>query len=200
MSLIQIISPIFNFVKLNSSKYYQYLIFEKAINLIKFKKHLTPEGKLEMIKYYNEIKVSSVSPSSKERNNISLTDYWLGGFIDGDGSFSIGKLAPRLKFDNHLRELELFKRIKEYFNFSSGNLNIIQPRKNRPNSNSMVTFEIREINVLKKVILPLFSKPNILQSKKLKDFNDWSILVNIYYLGYHLLPEGIALITEIKSN
>jgi hypothetical protein len=64
----------------------------------------------------------------------------------------------------------------------------------------MVTFEIREINVLKKVILPLFTKPNILRSKKLKDFKDWSILVNIYYLGYHLLPEGIALITEIKNN
>jgi hypothetical protein len=41
MSLIYIISPIFNFVKLNSSKYYQYLIFEKAINLIKLKNHLS---------------------------------------------------------------------------------------------------------------------------------------------------------------
>jgi hypothetical protein len=29
------------FVKLNSSKYYQYLIFEKAINLIKLKTHLS---------------------------------------------------------------------------------------------------------------------------------------------------------------
>lgn len=46
VSLINVILPIFNFVKLNSSKYYQYLIFEKAIKLIINKKHLSPEGKL----------------------------------------------------------------------------------------------------------------------------------------------------------
>lgn len=92
----------------------------------------------------------------------------------------------------------------------------------------MVILEIREIHYLKNLILPLFSSwdnispmpnptssPNggeievkgvdvsnfnILQSKKLKDFNDWSIIVNIYYLGYHLLPEGLSLINEIKNN
>jgi hypothetical protein len=74
-SLIHIILPIFNFVKLNSSKYYQYLIFEKAINLIKFKNHLSPEGKLKMIKYYHEIKFTHLAPSSKEKNNLPLTDY-----------------------------------------------------------------------------------------------------------------------------
>jgi cytochrome c oxidase subunit 3 len=72
-SLIHIILPIFNFVKLNSSKYYQYIIFEKAINLIKNKKHLSSEGKLEMIKYYNEIKIPSIAP--QELNNLPLTDY-----------------------------------------------------------------------------------------------------------------------------
>jgi hypothetical protein len=41
-SLIQIISPFFNIIKLNSSKFYHFLIFEKAINLIKEKKHLSP--------------------------------------------------------------------------------------------------------------------------------------------------------------
>jgi hypothetical protein len=51
-------------------------------------------------------------------------------------------------------------------------------------------FEIIEIGNLKNIIVPLFSNLNVLKSKKLKDFNDWSILVNIYYLGYKLLPEG----------
>jgi len=39
-----------------------------------------------------------------------------------------------------------------------------------------------------------------LKSKKLKDFNDWSIIVDIYYFGYHLIPEGQTLITEIKNQ
>lgn len=68
----------------------------------------------------------------------------------------------------------------------------------------MVILEFNDIHVLKNVILPIFSKNDcnftILQSKKLKDFLDWSIIVNIYYLGYHLLPEGISLINEIKNN
>jgi hypothetical protein len=64
----------------------------------------------------------------------------------------------------------------------------------------MVVFEIREIYILKNIIVPLFSNLNVLQSKKLNDFNDWSILVNIYYLGYHLLPEGQILSNEIKNR
>jgi hypothetical protein len=44
------------------------------------------------------------------------------------------------------------------------------------------------------------SKFKILNSKKKKEFYDWTILVNIYYYGYHRLPEGISLINDIKSQ
>jgi hypothetical protein len=39
-SLLQILLPIFNFTKLNSSKYHQFILFEKVVNFIKDKKHL----------------------------------------------------------------------------------------------------------------------------------------------------------------
>ena len=83
---------------------------------------------------------------------------WGGGFIDGDGSFSTNKHVPRFKLENHVKELELFRRIKEYFN--SGNLLIVPPRKNRLNHNSMVVLEINNIHVLKNLILPFLSKNN----------------------------------------
>jgi hypothetical protein len=41
-SLINVILPIFNYMELKSSKYFQYLIFEKAVNLLIGKQHLTP--------------------------------------------------------------------------------------------------------------------------------------------------------------
>lgn len=198
ISLIQVILPIFKFFQLNSSKHFQFLIFEKAVKLIKNKNHLSSEGKLEIIKYYHEIKKESVCLSS----SISITDYWLGGFVDGDGCFSCSNFGPRFKFENHIKELELLKKIKEYLN--SGILSITKPRKNRINSNPTCILDLNNIHVLKNVIIPTlkdceFQKLHPL-CQKIKDFNDWCILVNIFYNGYHRLAEGVALINEIRSN
>nr|WDS46421.1 LAGLIDADG homing endonuclease [Cyathus striatus] len=198
-SLVQVVLPLFNFIKLNSSKYYHFLIFEKAVNLFKDKKHLSKEGKLEMISLYKQMKLSYLAPSSKIFYNVHLTLNWLGGFTDGDSTFSISNYKPRLKFENHIKELELFKRINSYLN-SNTNIITTKPRINRPNSNLTITLDITDIQFLKNKILNLYSKPGILKSKKLKDFNDWSIIVNLYYLGYHLKPEGQLFITEIKNR
>jgi len=131
-SLIQVILPIFNIIKLNSSKYYQFLIFEKAILLIKEKKHLSPEGPREMVKFYNAMKTPYLAPQSLEVKNLPLTLNWLGGFTDGDSTFSILNYKPRLKYENHIKELNLLERIKDFFNINS-NLNITKARINRPN-------------------------------------------------------------------
>lgn len=74
-SLINIISPIFNHIQLNSSKYYQFLVFEKAVNLIKDKKHLSSEGKLKIIKYYHEIKNSNLISKARNKKDIFISDY-----------------------------------------------------------------------------------------------------------------------------
>lgn len=142
-----------------------------------------------MIKLYQEMKNSFLAPTSIELNNSPLTADWLGGFTDGDGCFSINNYMPRLKFENHIRELELFKRIKENFKISN-NLRNTKPRLNRPNSNATVCLDIVNIYLLRNVFVPLYSKQEILKTKKFKDFRDWSIIVDIYYFGYHLIPEG----------
>lgn len=108
--MINVILPIFNFVELNSSKYYDYLIFEKVINLVKNKQHLSPKGKKDIIKYYIEMKNKDYR--SRPGCDIKITDYWLGGFTDGDATFSTNKLTPRLKFENHVKQLELFYKIQ----------------------------------------------------------------------------------------
>jgi hypothetical protein len=42
---------------------------------------------------------------SRPSCDIKITDYWLVGFTDGDARFYTNKLIPRLKFENHVKEL-----------------------------------------------------------------------------------------------
>jgi hypothetical protein len=203
-SLSEILLPIFNYSKLNSSKYYKFIIFEKAVKFINQKKHLSfflrkQEGKLEMINFHSEIRKSHLAPTKGNLNNSPLSKYWLGGFTDGDASFSISNFKPRLKFENNIKEINLFYRIKEFFNIEN-KLVISRSRLNRPNSSETVNLDIMDISILKNLLVPLYSEDGILKTKKLKDFKDWSFLVLIYYNGYHLLPEGKVLIKEIKNN
>lgn len=71
-SLINVVVPIFNYIKLNSSKYFQFLIFEKTVNLLKYKKHLTSEGKLEIIKYFLEMKNINIISRARNTNEIKI--------------------------------------------------------------------------------------------------------------------------------
>ena len=43
---------------------------------------------------------------------------FLVGFIDGDGTFSTNKFVPRFKLENHIKELELYNKIKEFISFA----------------------------------------------------------------------------------
>jgi LAGLIDADG DNA endonuclease family protein/NUMOD1 domain-containing protein len=122
--------------------------------------------------------------------------------VDGDACFSYSNLSPRLKFENAINELELLKKIKEFL--KAGNLNTYSPRKNRPNTKSVCVLEITNINTLKNIVVPIFTKNDtefqVLNSKKSKDFKLWSMLLDIIFMGYHKIEEGISLINEIKLH
>jgi hypothetical protein len=45
-SLLYVIIPIFDYINFNSSKYYHFILFKKAVILTKDKSHLLNKGKL----------------------------------------------------------------------------------------------------------------------------------------------------------
>ena len=211
-SLINIIIPIFKFVNLNSSKKFHFEIFKKAVNLLINKKHLTIQGKSAMIDLFFEMKKPVVSKSEE----IVITDQWFAGFVDGDGCFSFNSsTGPRFKLENHIKEYELYIKIKEYLhnklniNFSDSIvINTFKARANRVNSNPVCVIDIHNIHLLKNLTISIFKLKdnktglmvNSLMTKKLQDFNDWCILVNIFYYGYNQIFESIPIINEIRLS
>ena len=200
-SLLYIIIPIFDYVNLNSSKYHHFLLFKKAVLLTKDKNHLSDKGKLDIIEYKK--KMSNMSgkwiPNSIN-DKIIITKHWLAGFMDGEASFSTYKYVPRFKLENHIRELELYNKIKEFI--TTGNVLLTTPRVNRDNSNPTIVLEINKINELRDILIPLIyeNKNILLKSSKSNDFLLWLKLVDIYYKGYHTILEGKYIYDAIKLH
>jgi len=200
-SLLYVIIPIFNYINLNSSKYHHFTLFKKAVMLTKNKNHLLDKGKLEIIKYQKEMQNMSGKwiPSSIS-NNINITKYWLVGFIDGDGTFSTNKYVPKFKLENHIKELELYNKIREFLKI--GNVMIITSRINKFNNNFTIVLEISKIRELKKILIPLIYDNDYIFLKSLKhlDFLFWLKLVDIYYKGYHTILKGKYVFNAIKLH
>lgn len=203
-SLLNIIIPIFDYVKLNSSKFHHYELWKKAVLLTKDKSHLSDKGKLDIIAYQKEMQNMSGKwiPSSRAAGDpgIQITRYWLAGFIDAEATFSTNKYVPRFKLENHVRELELYNKIKEFFNV--GNVLLSSPRVDRVNSNPTIILEINKVQEIRKNLIPLLYDNDyiLLKTLKAQDFSLWLKLVNIYYKGYHTTLEGKYLFDAIKLH
>lgn len=200
-SLLYVIIPIFDYVNLNSSKYHHFEVFKKALLLTKDKNHLSEKGKLAIIGYKKEM--SSMSgkwiPDSII-NKIKITKYWLVGFIDAEATFSTNKYVVRFKLENHIKELELYNKIKEFFKV--GNVLLTTPRVYRENSNPTIVLEINKINELRDILIPLMYDEGriLLKTLKSKDFSLWLNLVDLYYKGYHTTLEGKEIFDVIKLH
>ena len=55
--------------------------------------------------------------------------------------------------ENHIKELELYNKIKEFFGV--GNTLLTTPRVYRANSNPTIVLEINKINELRDILIPL---------------------------------------------
>ena len=146
-------------MNLNSSKFHHYELFKKAVLLTKDKSHLSDKGKLNIIAYQKEMQsMSGKWVPSSINNRINITKYWLAGFIDGEGTFSTNKYVPRFKLENHIKELELYNKIREFFNV--GNVLITEPRAYRVNSNPSIVLEINKVQEIRVKLVPLLYDNN----------------------------------------
>ena len=89
--------------------------------------------------------------------------------------YSTNKYIPRFKLENHIRELGLYNKIKEFI--TTGNVLLTKPRVYRDNSNPTIVLEINKIKELRDILIPLIYDKNnnniLLKSLKSNDFLWW---------------------------
>jgi NADH-ubiquinone oxidoreductase chain 6 len=210
-----VIIPFFTKHPLLTSKYISFLLFQQAITLMIEKKHLTLEGvqlitsirasmnngvfnKKSRVATSELENVTPVALPSVDRNIRELiTNDWLTGFTDAEGSFSIqptikstGKRAVAVRYSlvQHSNEYVLIEALKSFI--GCGSIYI---------QNNVIYLLIQSTKDFTEHVLPIFLNHS-LQSGKVNDFLDFNLALTKINNNEHLTDEGFAEMEEIKSR
>nr|YP_010721260.1 LAGLIDADG homing endonuclease [Cyathus striatus]WDS46411.1 LAGLIDADG homing endonuclease [Cyathus striatus] len=209
--LSNIIVPHFREFPLQSQKREDFETWAKIVKLMVNKEHLTESGLVKIM----ELKSILNKGLTKGTNDIlfvkpliraihlvnssefkTIDPYWISGFVDGDGSFSVKiyqrktsyQVELRFRITQHIRDAHLLGVIAEYLECGK-----VYTRANKL-ACDLEVFNFQD--VLKKII-PFFQKYP-LQTVKEKDFKDFSIVAGYMKNKDHLTPEGLELIRVLK--
>ena len=161
----------------------------------------------------NTLRTNFILPLS---HKIVITPYWLLGFIEGDGSFSVSTLKSfplRFNIVQSIVDKKVMEEIKLFLLNLPGNasyklkkvnsnpVQIIEENFTRVSENRklLLSLNINDHSFLINILIPFFSKLQFLTKKEL-DFKDWKNILNLKTHGWHLSTEGANLIKEISRN
>jgi hypothetical protein len=94
----------------------------------------------------------------------------------------------------HGRDLDLLEQIKKYFN-NSGEIKLNRGK----NGGNVYQYRLRNIQIIKELIIPLFSNYKLKTQKKL-DFEDFKKVAELIEKKEHLTLDGIEKIRKIKEG
>lgn len=208
----------FKLYPLITQKYADFLLFKKAFDIIKDKKHLTIEGLHELISIRASLnkglsdRLKKAFPNIKpvvrpEVSNFSLVphnsniNHWVAGFVSGEGCFFIHTskskthklgISVALNFFvvQNIRDSYLLASFAQIF--GCGSLNIVE-------KSGIVSFSVRKLSSITDRIIPFFEEYNI-QGVKANDFNDFKEASILMKSKLHLTEEGLNKILLIKSR
>jgi len=211
--LVEVVIPHFSKFQLQTQKNFDFKSWAQIVDLIKNKKHLTPEGVMEIFSL-KSILNKGLSKNIKSLKNIKilerplgLIDYedfktidpnWISGFTAGDGNFDI-KITPRtsghqvelrFRITQHIKDAHLLGLIAKYLGCGK-----VVNRSNGLACDLVIQTFPENLNK----IIPFFSLWPIKTIKE-RDFKDFSLAADIVKSKRHLNPEGLAKIRVLKSK
>ena len=210
--ILKAIVPHFNKYPLISNKRADYILWERIIQLMNDKKHLTLEGLHEIISIKASINKGLTDVLKAAFPNIKcvdrpfvvipeiITEQWIAGFTSGEGCFKVlvsksssvkvgFQVVLVFQITQHSRDEILMNKLIYYFACGSIEKNSIR---------HSLDFKVHRFADNYEKIIPFFNQHNIL-GEKYKDFKDWCKVAEIVKSKNHLTIKGLNEILKIKS-
>lgn len=213
VELLKIFS-IFDKQPFNTTKNFNYILFRQAYDIYfnrEFNK-VSPEIFKEIINIKNQMNKKRIEFDHKGDHSIHITHYWLLGFTEGDGYFSLNKPDFSLKYGigQNYKELAVMEAIQKFllnlpgkYSIKRSNTNLVKlatynSAKGRGQEPS-VYITVNQTDFITNVLLPFFDNLTWL-SKKKYDYQDWKLILNIRNQGKHFTDKGKELILLIANR
>lgn len=206
---------IFDKFKLNTTKYLDYLDFKRAFVLYQEFKGQEKSALLDQIlKLKNGMNASRTNFNFPSSYAIRISDHWLLGLIEGEGSFYFERKEFRPGFLIRLSHVQLpvLEKIKEFlennlkfdkysmFKLKNSSCIAINAELNEgENKKPFVKLVVRNVNVLRNYLIPFLDNMTF-RSKKGKDFKDFKVICNTLYYGANRNEEIKSLIVKLSYS
>ena len=224
---------VFDKYNLNTTKYLDYLDLKKAFNLYYDNNRGVPLNKRtlidQLLKFKNGMNKNRfefnfppfglaegpvlIPKGDREREDykIVVSDYWLLGLIEAEGSFYLdrSKLQPVFMIALTKIQLPVIKKIKDYlinnlgfdkyskFKLENSSAIAIVENKERNNAKCLIRLTISNINILTNYFIPYLENKRFI-TKKGKDFQDFKIICRAIYNGAYRTEEIKSLILKLS--
>jgi NADH-ubiquinone oxidoreductase chain 3 len=219
----ELIIPIFNFYSLRTAKYLDFKDWEKGVllkgnSLKQLNSKLSDNTLTQILKLKKGMNTGRTIINNDILPDGPVNPYWLVGFCEGDSSFFIREsdLSPRFAIIQNNKSIKIMKLISNFclnlpINIPKNiqilnndlNLNIVKLKNLEKdylyNNKDKIVFDISRRNLLFYQILPFFDNYNFLSRKGL-DFQIWSILLKLRYIGYHKNDSSKTIMLELAQN
>lgn len=203
-TILDKILPIFDKYHLLTTKVLNYKDWKKAILL---KNLITSSNKDTIFNQITDIK-NGMNNSRTNFNGYSVTsdmvsNYWLVGFIEGDGTFYFSNNTSVFGItQKDIKILEAISVFLENIPLSPPFEGLVKPPKPKcviKNNKNAYQLIISDKDVLFQYIYPFLSNLSFYSRKNI-DFSIWSLGLFIFIFGYHNLALGKKILLNLSNN
>ena len=210
LDLKNVIIPVFQYTKLYTNKYSDFLDFCKAIETRgEFNAIVSDQQIEEILKIKSGMNTNRLFDNKSKINSEipNLHPLWVLGFFEGESSFFLNFSVPVLTVAQKNTSLNCLKGIELFFNNLPNQFNktINSPKPGASKSilkdKNVLMLTWTNLDSLHDYILPFFQNLNnqgLFISRKKIDFFYWAKVVELRKLGLHLTTEGKDLVSRIE--